>query len=598
VKRSLALVALASLGLLEACGGAAPPPPAVAPLPPPAPAPPPPPPPAPSAPTNPGLSILLRPVHDPSPHVHVEIDVSIPASVDLKVAGGPLQAWRIRRTGVDRVSNVAAHDDTGEIKVDVAAAAPGVELTLGRPLTGAVHLSYDVAANGDAPDDPLGQLVLDDRFRGAGEGLLALPSALDDLSVPTILKIDGEALRAPNAASSFGFGASHHMTIRPRVLRYGSFLAGSMGAAKFEDDASGRDEGAWLGYTSFDPRPAVAEMAVIRTGLSEQFKEHDNSLWTYLLMAQTRPVGSFSTTARAASVLLQLGPSEPWSAPLRLSVGQQLAHRWIGGELRLASPPPHDAEAWWFNDGVARYVAMHVLSRLGLFTANDTKDEIAGQLAVLATTGFAKRTNAELAAEAESNDVARAVLVARGALFAAREAAVIRARSKGEKSLDAVLLALVEQARHDGGRPVQATAVVDALAKEDPDAAKSFDAFITRGAPLELPPSALGPCFHSGAGEYVAFDPGFDVVGTREAKEGRVVGLRPGGPAAKAGLREGDLVQTMTERDGDADVPVKIAVMRGGAKVNVTYLPKGAHGRGQTWARVRTVPDDHCGDMP
>ena len=42
----------------------------------------------------------------------------------------------------------------------------------------------------------------------------------------------------------------------------------------------------------------------------------------------------------------------------------------------------------------------------------------------------------------------------------------------------------------------------------------------------------------------------------------------------------------------------QIAVMRGGAKVNVTYLPKGAHGRGQTWARVRTVPDDHCGDMP
>jgi hypothetical protein len=41
-------------------------------------------------------------------------------------------------------------------------------------------------------------------------------------------------------------------------------------------------------------------------------------------------------------------------------------------------------------------------------------------------------------------------------------------------------------------------------------------------------------------------------------------------------------------------VPVKLVVTRAGAKVNVTYLPRGAHGRGQTFIRNRAMTDDRC----
>ena len=337
---------------------------------------------------------------------------------------------------------------------------------------------------------------------------------------------------------------------------------------------------------------------MVRTALGEQFKVHDDSSEAYLLISQTRPIGSFSTTARAASVLMQVGPSEPWSASLRLSVAQQLAHRWIGGAVRMAAPAGHEAEAWWFNDGVARYVAMHVLSHLGLFTPGDVRSEIAGQLSVLATTPYVKHDNAELAGLATKSDVARAVLVSRGALYAAREAAVIRARSKGDKSLDAILVGLVKKANESGQHSLSAGAWIDALAREDPDAQRSFDALIGHGAALDLPATAFGPCFRAGGGEYVAFDPGFDVVAASESKDGNVVGLRADGPAAKAGLREGDAVESMTEREGDPDVPIKMVVSRAGSKVTITYAPRGTRGRGQTWTRVRAVPDERCGEMP
>jgi len=54
----------------------------------------------------------------------------------------------------------------------------------------------------------------------------------------------------------------------------------------------------------------------------------------------------------------------------------------------------------------------------------------------------------------------------------------------------------------------------------------------------------------------------------------------------------------MKARDGDASVPVKLAVTRGTASLTLTYVPKGAHGRGQTWTRVRGISDDRCGEIP
>jgi hypothetical protein len=552
---------------------------------------------------GPSLAVLLRPIALPAPIVHVELDL------EPRVAGGgaDLATWRLNGGSPDRVVRATARDSQGDIPVQLGlhGQGPAIDLTLARAPVGHVHVAYDVVTGDDSPDDPLGLLVLDDRFRGAGEKLIALPESVQDSTMPVLLKIDGEALRAEKAASSLGVGAVRHATIRPRALRYASFLAGSLGVQVI-DAVEGHDEGAWLGYTMFDPRPVVAELAHMRTGLAELFKAQEmlpGAPWTYLVVGRSRPIGSFSTTPRFESVLLQVGASEPWAGSLRLSMAQQLTRRWIGDAVRFSAPPGHEAELGWFNDGVARYVATVLLARLGLLSPNDWRDATAGELSVLATSPYASQGNAALSALASKDPVARATMTARGALYAMRESAVIEARSKGERRLENVLINLLKQARNGkdtATTPLPPSAWIDTLSKDDPDAAKSFDAIVTQGGAVALPNEALGPCFRAGVGEYVAFDSGFDLETTRIDRDGRVTGVRSDGPAAKAGLRNGDVLESLSAREDDASVPVKIVVTRPGTaqKVTIAYSPHGAHGRGQTWTRVKGVADEKCGEPP
>lgn len=588
--RAFLLASIAPVATL-ACAGSPPPCPAS----PPAPAAttaaassaPPTPPPDPTAGAD--LALLLRPSASPaSVHVELAFSGSDPAWTSFKIASGT----------ADHVTGATARDASGDLSVSLSDAAPAVVLQLARPPSGALTLAYDVLAGADPPDDPLGLLVDATSFRAAGEKLVALPDALPDRRANLLVRIDVDTAHGEGAASSFGVGTSRKVTTAPRALRYATYLAGDLGVQVIDDKTAGHDEGAWLGYTTFDPRPTVAELAEVRTALRELLHgSMETPPWTYLFMSQRRPMGSFTTTPRIQSSLLQVGLGEPWSAALRLSMAQQLARYWIGGKQRIATAPGHEAESWWFGEGVSRYVAMVTLARLGLLSPDDVREAVGGELSVLATSPYKGKGNEELAGAAR-DPVARATLMARGALYALRESAAIRARSKDQRSLVSVLGDFERQAEdHPDKAAISTQAWLDAVSKDDPDAAKTFDALITKGQPATLPGSALGPCFRPATGEYVAFDPGFDFEATKIAADGKVVGVRPGGPAAKAGLQDGDVVESMTANEDDADVPVKLAVTRGGAKVNVTYVPRGAHGRGQTFTRVRAMPDDRCGDV-
>ncbi len=311
--------------------------------------------------------------------------------------------------------------------------------------------------------------------------------------------------------------------------------------------------------------------------------------WTYLFeVSGSRPAGAFTVTPRYDGVLVQVGSSQRWGAPLRLALGQLLARRWVGDAIRF-TPSGHPAELGWFNDGVARYLATRVLARVEVLTSKEWAEAIAQELSVVATSPYATEGNAAVAARAEGDPAARALLMARGALFAARESAIIRERTKGAGSLEAVLMALLARARSaTSGRfdALPLSAWFEETAKEDAGAAAAFDAFVVRGERVTLPPGALGPCFRSGIGEYVAFDAGFDVEATRRAEDRKVVGLRSDGPAARAGLGAEDVVEGIEAEEGDASVPVRVVVLREGKRGVVSSARTGARGGGQTWGRV------------
>ena len=412
----------------------------------------------------------------------------------------------------------------------------------------------------------------------------------------TLIRIDGEALHAPGAASSAGVGAARRTTIRAGALRTMTFLAGSLGVQVMDDPSAGHDEGAWLGYTAFDPRPTIAEMAEIRSSLRELLNSQvEAGSWSYLLVSQTRPLGSFTTTPRARSVLLQLGPGEPWSAGLRLSVTQQLARRWIGGELvdaggsagrggmvqrwRLAvrgdrAPGAHRAD-------LARRSARR--GGRGALGARDVAVPHARQRAPRG--------------DGAPDDEARATLMARGALYALRESAAIRAKTKGKRGLVDVVSTLARQVEDKQLGVLTPAAWIAAVGADDPDAQRTFDALVVRGEANVLPAGALGPCFQASTGEYTAFDPGSISRRPAPRPTARSPASVPAAPPTRPGSRTAISRSPCRPREGDASVPVKIEVTRAGAKVSLSYLPRGARGRGQVWSRTK-VPDNRCGEVP
>ncbi len=366
-------------------------------------------------------------------HVELALSATDPGWTAFRLASG---ACRPRRAPPRRKTPGSA------VPVAVADAPPGVTLTLGRAPSGPLlALSYDILADGDAPDDPLGVMVAEDKFRGAGEKLVAMPDGILDRKANVLLRIDGSPLSATGAASSFGVGATRKLQIPPRALRYGSYLAGPIGAAVSDEPTLGHDEGAWMGFTTFDPRATLAELAQIRTTTRDLLgADVFVPPWTYLLMSERRPMGSYSTTPRVQSTLLQVGLGEPWGAPLRLSMAQQLARYWIGGVTRMATAPGLEAEGWWFGEGVSRYVGLVVLGRMGLLTPMDERDAVVGMLSVLATSPHRSLDNVALgSSRARIRGAAATTAMARGALYALRESAAIRKNTKDARSMVDVL---------------------------------------------------------------------------------------------------------------------------------------------------------------
>ena len=525
------------------------------------------------------LEIMLFPRPGPKPVLHVA----------LSGEGKPVRTLRLARGTLHQLSVTDSFQAMEKHMESVRAMAVdedgGVTVTLERPTRGAWGISYDLEATSD-PRAPASSIVVaDDRFRALGEQVVLLPDAFDttERSALTIL-FDGAALHAPNAASSFGLGQVRKREASARALVHAAYIAGSLGSASFTE-ALDVDHAAWLGYTAFDPRPAVAEVAQIRTALREQWRGGGEEEHTLLFVSTARPAGSYALVPRAGSLVVHLGPSEPWSAAMRVAITQHLMHAWIGGELHL----PGGAETTWFHQGFARYLGARLLEQLGFLKPQDAQDYTSGLLATQATSPLRGQSLAALAAA--DTPVARATMTARGALYAQRLEG--RLRAQGKNALESALFLPMMQAAREKKLPTFTAAMLESsLEAVLPDAKHDRD-LLDSGADLTLPPNALGPCFRVNDGEYRTFELGFDLAATLDSDAHAVVGVS--GAAADAGLVNGDILDDASYREGHPEIAAKIAVLRGGKKVILTYPPGGARKKGQVVERIRSIPDAQCG---
>lgn len=494
------------------------------------------------------------------------------------------------------LGNLVFRDADGTLAMRKAGAGPTYEAS--RPARGPLRVAYDVPQSPASLRSLPAMEVTPDKFRATGERILVLPASFDDREVPTSIRFvvdDIGSRETVGAASSFGVGASRSVVATGRELRFGVYLAGAMGSAVFRAP-EGVDDAAWFGYTAFDPRTIAADVAAFRTAVGQAFGVPEPLPLAFLLVSDGRKPNDFAAHRRARSVVVQVAPGQAWTGALRIAVAAEVLHGWIGSRLWVGPREPgREAEAYWFTEGLNRYLARAMLFRFGLLTPAEVLDEMHGLAREVAASPLRGESNEALAKHVGEPGVLP-LLVARGALMAAREDFLLAAKSHRKVPLESWLNTLFRSSAASGGA-LPASVWTDLLTSElGEDETQLFDAVMAGRLPVAMPRGVLGPCFAEQPRGYEPFELGFRLQAqTADAPGTGVAGdVRQDGPAYRAGLRDGDVVRGLTYVDGRADIAAQVVVERGGERKTLEFRPVGRRVKGFGWRRDERVATEDC----
>jgi predicted metalloprotease with PDZ domain len=227
-------------------------------------------------------------------------------------------------------------------------------------------------------------------------------------------------------------------------------------------------------------------------------------------------------------------------------------HTWNPGKMGTVPKGYDGNRIKWFREGPTDYYGQLLTYRAGLLSASDYVDSL----------------NVALRRFAATDDE-----YVRGRVIALWIDGTIRSESAGRKSLDNVMFDLVRQ-KDQPYTLERILAVIDRYLSPISQA-RLQDAVIRHGAlamPAQLP--VLGSCAVATLGNYPTFDLGFDIDGSQAMKV--VSGVVNGGPAFKAGLRNGDKLLGMSYSKHDPDRQARFTIASEGGSKRITYFPRGS----------------------
>jgi predicted metalloprotease with PDZ domain len=239
--------------------------------------------------------------------------------------------------------------------------------------------------------------------------------------------------------------------------------------------------------------------------------------------------GSFALfLTSGATLALREGGGIPWL------LAHELFHEWNGQAITLAQP---EQLGYWFSEGFTNFYARRLLYRAGLLSEDGFLASWNRELAAHAANP-ARHVPAERVREAFWSDRSVGeVPYQRGDLIALHVDHAIALRSGGARSLDDLMRELVRRARSGAG-PFTNEALLAAIGEYAGDGtAAEVREWALEGVEAELAPGSAGPGYEVLPTEVPTFDTGFDHE--LALKDGTVQGVRAGGPAERAGLRDG-----------------------------------------------------------
>jgi hypothetical protein len=520
----------------------------------------------------------------------VDVTLKIPA-MDA-AAGAPLLTLPIVIANTDTVATtltgLTATDARGPVPLSVKDDAPAIAYSrhwlAGRAVHGDLIVRYRAPVDDTPPargsGPPYSLRIEGGGVSGVGNTFILTPEGGKPYRVA--LRWDLKALGAgATAMSSFGEGDVDIPAGPPAQLARALYMAGPMHREPARVKPTGFSA-AWLGSPPFDPRPLMVWAGELHGWMSRFFQ--DPAEPPYRVILRYNPINAGGGAALYNSFLLTWGETAKDPEHLKGTLSHEMIHTWtatgLGGQ--------------WYGEGVAVHYEALLPMRAHLLSPERYLEDVNDTARRYYTNALNGTPDREIAARFWEDTRIRTLPYDRGALYFAVLDGKIRRASAGKRSLDDLIVEMVR--RHRVGEATDDAVWLSLVRRELGEDGARLHADMLAGK-LMLPESGdFGPCFARTTGRFRRFELGFDpksLVGDVKT----IRGLIPGSEAAKAGLKDGDVVTYAVAMDsvqGDPTRTLTLKVTRGGRTFPVTYLPRGETVDAYQWARVPGVPDARC----
>jgi len=274
---------------------------------------------------------------------------------------------------------------------------------------------------------------------------------------------------------------------------------------------------------------------------------------------------------------LYMGANVPHAQWLHLIAHENL-HTWISRRIGGFPSRDDDLEAW-LNEGFTEAYTARILLDAGLWTPAEFVADWNHSLVRYGASPARDEPNSRILADRHRNPDIEWLPYDRGRILAALWDRKLRGFSHGRVGLDEAMRAQVLQASANDatGSVVSADALLPIMVKQvsGVDLYVDIARYVDRGELPLLPADTFGPCIRVIQVTRPVFDHGFDFLATLKA-HGRLTGLELGGPAEKAGLREGDRLHFDEVYSNDSSSALSYSVDDAdGTRHKVSYKPEG-----------------------
>ena len=553
---------------------------------------------------EPAIAITLAPRQAPGGAGIAAVGVSLRFDGVAAAAGAPLLRLPLVVSNVDTVatviSDLTAEDASGPLQLtarpvtapgDTAAGDPSLEWVASRATAGTVTVHYSVPAEATLPPrgaaPPFSFTNDGGGVSAAGNVFILLPP--QDARYRTTIDWDMRAAPAGSRGIS-SIGEGHVVASEPMrgsQLRSTFFMAGRIGTWPARVPASGFF-GAWQGNPPFDASGLLAWTGSLYDHYSKFFGQKEPP--PYGVFLRYNPINAGGGVGLNHSFVTTFGKGDGGDvSKVKITLAHEMFHTF---QPRIGQPA--GLESSWFAEGLAVFYAARLALRYDMISPDDFLKEINGTAARYYTSIMATVPNSEVPKRFWADTRIRTLPYDRGMLYFATVDDAMRKASKGKRSLDDLMLAML--ALQKSGKTLSnADWEAQLQGSLGTGAVEDFRAFL--GGRMPVPASdAFGPCFRRTTRPLRRYELGFDTAVLAETK--RVVrGLVAGSAAAAAGLRDGDEILVPVPQDGiqgNQTQMLTLQIRREGKDFPITYLPRGETVDTYQWERAGNAAPATC----